>query len=778
MKNILLLLCIPATLSAAEDVGTAQARRDLANDFVVMNLSAHPDDEDGASLAYYRMKFGATTYSVFFTRGEGGQNETGPELYEDLGVLRTAETRAAARMQGTEAIFLNFSDFGFSKTATETFHEWGGSREVLRRLVYVIRKYKPDILFTHHNTVTGHGHHQVVAITALTAFDAAADSTQFPEQLVLPGISVWQPRKLFFRLFSRGDQQPDVVNTIAEVDPLRHESYLDIAASALRMHKTQGMDRADLRRFSRGVSLYRLMRQNSIYEDDTTSFFSGIDLWRDPSLATLISLRDRVHALSTPSSDQNTIRQSSVLLREVDSLLAGPPLSPLACRIAAGWKENIERLATHVAGVTIRTLFGDSVVVARQKVPVTLTCTGETSVDPGFRASLSLPSGWHSPAVPLTGRIGSPVTAEVLVGPNPTTTVPRRTAQYNPLESREEMTLTVHWSWHGLPLTTTLHPMPDVAPGEDLRLDPAIVHLPATVPDRGTKIAFSVHNFFPHPDAGRLTMTDAAGWILDASPYTIAREDSAYAGTMFIRPPRGIAPGAYTLRVASAYASQSLHVHLFDVAVPPDMTVGIIRSYDTTLEAVLDELGVTHRLIDDDMLAHGDLRQFQTIVVDIRAYLVRDSLCAHNNRVLDYVKQGGNLVVMYQKDQEWKSSYAPFPFDITRRRITYEEAPVTVLAPDHPLVRSPNAITEADWDGWIQERAVYLPGNVPPEYTRLLSSGDPDEVPSTTGYIVARYGEGSYIYSSYVWYRQLKEVNPGAFRCFANMIAYRMRRQP
>ena len=140
----------------------------------IMNLSAHPDDEDGSTLAYYRYKYGVKTYSICFTRGEGGQNEIGPELYENLGVLRTAETEKAARIIGSELYFLNFVDFGFSKTAKETFDIWGRENAVAR-LVYMIRKLKPDVLFTNHDTTTGHGNHQAVAIAALQTFRLAAD---------------------------------------------------------------------------------------------------------------------------------------------------------------------------------------------------------------------------------------------------------------------------------------------------------------------------------------------------------------------------------------------------------------------------------------------------------------------------------------------------------------------------------------------------------------------------------------------------------------------------
>ena len=256
-----LLLLLPVVHPDAQSetcIEPGQAFRDLGHDGVVMNLSAHPDDEDGATLAYYRMKLGAKTYSVLFTRGEGGQNETGPELYEELGVLRTAETEEAGRVLGAEVRFLNLHDFGYSKTATETFRFWGGSLEVVRRLVYMIRATKPDIIFTNHNTIDGHGHHQAVANAAIAAFDAASDSTVFPEQAARLGI--WQPRKLFFRVWGEGKMEPDVSHDVLATDALRGATYIDIAQKALQKHKTQGMERISLRDFVGEKTEYRLVR--------------------------------------------------------------------------------------------------------------------------------------------------------------------------------------------------------------------------------------------------------------------------------------------------------------------------------------------------------------------------------------------------------------------------------------------------------------------------------------------------------------------------------------
>src|ERR1044071_2552245 len=180
-----------------------QALLDLTNPWTVMCVAAHPDDEDGSTLTVLRRKYGVHTVSLFSTYGEGGQNAVGPELYEELGVIRARETIAAAEVQGSEPHFLGLRDFGFSKSAEETFRAWG-EKEALRRMVFQIRRLRPDAIITNHDTTSGHGHHQATGRTVLQAFDAAADPKQFPEQLAQAG--AWQVQRLFVR--SRGEATP------------------------------------------------------------------------------------------------------------------------------------------------------------------------------------------------------------------------------------------------------------------------------------------------------------------------------------------------------------------------------------------------------------------------------------------------------------------------------------------------------------------------------------------------------------------------------------------
>src|SRR5205085_6211806 len=253
LRNLwLVLLAIPLLFvsPAHSEVDRAelhQAVLDLTSPWTVMCVAAHPDDEDGSTLTVLRRKYGMHTVSLFSTFGEGGQNAVGPELYEELGVIRAHETLAAAEVQGSEPHFLGFVDFGFSKSAEETFRIWGGEKELLRRIVLQIRLLRPDVIITNHDTTSGHGNHQATGRMILQAFDAAADPKQFPDQLAQAG--VWQVKRLFVRSrgqvearTSDGQQATPQIFTIDpnETDPIRGTTYAQQALAALQKHATQG----------------------------------------------------------------------------------------------------------------------------------------------------------------------------------------------------------------------------------------------------------------------------------------------------------------------------------------------------------------------------------------------------------------------------------------------------------------------------------------------------------------------------------------------------------
>jgi hypothetical protein len=241
---------------------------------------------------------------------------------------------------------------------------------------------------------------------------------------------------------------------------------------------------------------------------------------------------------------------------------------------------------------------------------------------------------------------------------------------------------------------------------------------------------------------------------------------------------------ATTLSLTSASSKEVVDketipiVNVTGVAVA-GLRVGYVPSYDDTLKQSLNALGVQSKELSVGDVQNGDLAQFDTIIIDNRGYEAHHELIAVNNRLLQYAENGGTLIVMYHKTNEWnpnesvkRPQLAPFPIVLSDARVTEEDAPVEFLQPQHPLFTFPNKISQRDFEGWIQERGLYYPRDWDPQYTALFSTHDKGEAPLKGGLLVGKYGKGNYIYTSMVWYRQLRAGIPGGYRFFANLISY------
>ena len=680
----------PAEAAPPAEGGAALPTRPL----VVMNLAAHPDDEDGLTMAYYRGNQDAAVYSVVFTRGEGGQNEAGPELYERLGAIRTAETERAARILGTRVAYLNRYDFGFSKHAAETFDEWSrprtgfwddlaptrgadaGREMLVADLVRVIRRAKPDVLFTNHDTSTAwpdaqHGHHQAVGISAVEAFDRAADPAFHPEQLDEPGVDLWQPSRLFIRRggFSSGaperyDVAVPVSDPCAPLPDRPAESCADRAVAAAAQHRSQGFETFAPR-----------------FRRDTTYF---------------------------------------ALLKAAP---AAPPLPAGATDLAAGLGPN-----------------------------------------PAAQA-LDLPTLVETGRLPVVRTVGE---GGVVVGPDPT--LPAYREQYDRATAappgayrRAEGGAVVDRAETAPPVVVDLAPGPvRLVPG------PNEIAVSLAVYDAGVD-SVRVHVALDQPDLIDALVTAARTVPASADGVRLVLDVPAETGA-----------GRYRLRVSADARRQDVPATaerpaavLPDVSVAPGLRVGFVRSYDGVTEDALRVMGADVVPLDSAALARGDFDGLDAIVLDIRALLVRPDLAAARDRLLAWVERGGHLVVGYHKSFEWNEDggIAPYPLHLGRDRVTVEEAPVEVLAPDHPLFSAPHRITAEDWAGWVQERGLYFPDDYDGRYRELVATGDPGEAPLRSGILFAEVGAGTYVYSPLVWYRQLDALSPGAWRLFANLVS-------
>lgn len=798
----------PPTTQPNNKADLHQALIDLTNSWTVMCVAAHPDDEDGTTLTVLRRRDGAHTVSLFSTYGEGGQNAAGPELYEELGVIRTQETMKAAKIQGSEPYFLGLKDFGFSKSADETFKVWGHD-EALRRMVLKIRELRPDVIITHHDTTSGHGHHQATGRLIMEAFDAAADPRRFPEQL--PQVKPWQAQRLFVRVFGNANTQKpagESDKTFAidpnEVDPVRGTSFAAQALAALQQHATQGpwpKSVADLMRARRIESgkfpliRYRLVREVinlPALPPDAATPLAGLEL---PAAL--------VPALTPPTIEG---RPLSSFLDRPDRVLA----------VLVGWRAS-RGLVTLASGDVERSrLFesrSDRALAIATGISLTLS-SHDSMLVPGVQATFSLilanPStrairvddlqfaAWGEQLRPDIADVLLPDTETTVTVENPTPknatiTVPKEEHLYDGLFLGRRFQATALVEVDGakffLPAETAL----DVVPAVEIKsISPSPCVRTEETLGRCDTFKVTLMNHLTSPFHGTVQISATNGGHKRSIAYELVMpQNEQREDTLPISDTRPVRETIKERRSSGSVEFSVLNLDSTNVTkrtvpvvysaarVAQNLKVAYVPSFDQTLERSLAALGVSSQALTADEIKTANLSIYNTIIIDNRGYEAHPELISVNSRLLQFAQAGGTLIVFYHKDNEWnpdekknRPQLAPYPIILADKRVTDETAPITFLQPSHRLLNFPNRITQADFANWIQERGLYYPKEWETHYAALFSTNDPGEAPLKGGLLVAKYGQGNYIYTSMVWYRELRAGVPGAYRMFANMINY------
>ena len=783
-----------------------QALLDLTNPWTVMCLAAHPDDEDGSTLTVLRRKYGVHTVSLFSTYGEGGQNAVGPELYEELGVIRARETIAASAVQGSEPYFLGMKDFGFSKSAEETFRAWGRT-EALRRMVFQIRKLRPDAIITNHDTSRGHGHHQATGQLILEAFDAAADPARFPEQL--NQVKPWQVQRLFVRgartqNTTTTDQQPVPSQQIMidpnEMDPMRGMTYAQQALLGLQKHATQGPWPKSIPANGGRRATYSLVRSAPTAAALPTDAKTPVDGLQLPE-----AIRSR---FTPPTIDERPLtgfagNHTEVLValmnakrrRAFTAAKEIVALDPERFELMSG---RLDMALAKVTGVSTNIRTQEVLVPGgRHTLEVTLENTGEEELAVKRWATSELPVAEQLDGLKRPDKLlpGTSTYQEIFVTPTRQTpiSVPSAEHLYDGRLFGSELKVEAELEIEGVRFLVSHAKRLEVAPHVEItNNNPSpCVETPATVLScSSASLTLTNHwNRF----AGTLQLTAAPfGHKLESTrPITLAPNaiDRLATGP--------IAPMAPNERLNLRERAWSIDTILRDndsksvvtdrsfpaVYIPAiavaGIQVGYVPSFDSSLKNSLSALAVQTTELTPADVATKDLTRFTTIIIDNRGYEAHPELIASNDKLLKFAENGGTLIVFYHKTNEWnpderrkRPQLAPFPIILGDERVTEEDAPITLLQPRHPLMTFPNQITQKDFAGWIQERGLYYPREWDPQYTALFATNDTGEQPLKGGLLVAKYGKGNYIYTSMVWYRQLRAGVPGGYRFFANMISY------
>jgi LmbE family N-acetylglucosaminyl deacetylase len=819
-----------------------QALLDLTNPWTVMCIAAHPDDEDGTSLIVMRRKYGGHTVSLFSTFGEGGQNAIGPELYEELGAIRARETMAAAEIQGSEPYFLGLKDFGFSKSADEAFRVWGHD-EALRRMVLEIRKLRPDVIITNHSaTNNDHGHHQATARLELEAFDAAADSQRFPEQLK-DGLTIWQVQRLFVRV-GRSNQTlaetaPVVTIDPNELDPTRGKVYAEEALQALQQHATQGpwpKTFADMLRF-RGsqdgkipLTRYVLVREAkgaSAVPPDSHNFIAGLKL--PDSFATEVDLpmidgkplvefeNDRAKVLEQLlkharkgfrfTSDWSNDERLSLMRNRIEratAIAAGIALQVETPDMIVTRNSNPEfKVRVSNAGTQTVSVFGCGseipTLTDRKDSKGGPTSIFETSEDLKSGSTLTRATHFLIPAnapinVPLARHLYEPTGLGLQV--HTVCALAFGPGLNNRLSVEETTRVDVSFPIE----VNNIEPTPLVMSPQTVNVPKSLTLQAINHRKTGVRTALEIFALNNQPD-------DAKDRKITQTPLLLAANDSRKVTITLpmmksrtvralktittniltgetsttISVPTPVAPAPKLLFRTTDNSSNEVEdpVVYANALVAPDLRVGYVRGFDYSLPNALAALGVESHELTVSEVETANLQKYSTIIVDNRVYESQPGLITANQKLLDYAKDGGTLIVFYHKSFEWnpderrkRPQLAPYKLILGDERITDETAPISFIEPQHPLLNLPNKIGQEDFANWIQERGLYYPRDWDPQYHALLQSNDPGEAPLKGGLLVADYGRGHYIYTSMVWYRELRAGVPGAYRVFANMISY------
>jgi LmbE family N-acetylglucosaminyl deacetylase len=808
-------------------VALDQSLRFLGYHKRVLMIGAHPDDEDTALLTLLARGMGAETAYLSLTRGEGGQNLIGAELGPALGVLRTGELLAARQLDGARQYFTRAYDFGFSKSLTDTWRFWPRD-SVLKDVVRIIRRFRPQVVTSVFSGTPrdGHGQHQAAGWAAREAFAAAGDPARFPELEREEGLKPWRPFKLYQN--ARGEP-PSLVLEGGVLDRAVGQSYFQIAMRGRSLHRSQDMGVPQ----PIGPFPVRLTLVEDLTGGGGSGFFAGIDTTLAGGLG-LAGAEDQPVADSLAAALRRITPLDPSALPELRRRLVGLLGDRTQWTIAA--EDQVRRLDQAIAGAS--GLLCDATTSSQQVVTggsltVVVACWNASSepipvasrlrygsADTLVRRQEPLPPGQlradtlalrlpddFAPTTPYYLR--QPVNGAMYTWPADQRALWGEPFEPPPLvaefgNGEWSVQREVQFRYVDQALGEIRRPV-FVVPRVEVTVEPA-AGLWASSRSQTRSLTVRLRHLAGDSTVGEVSLHAPEGWTVD--PPQPFRLGGSASGTFTFTV---VPAGSQTRAVFRAEARDSAgrryaasvtqvdypHIHarqlaydaearmvLADIRVPARAAVGYVRGAADRIPEALGTLGMRLVLLGPDSLARGNLSRYQSIVIGPRAYETEPALEEHNGRLLEYVRQGGTLVVQYQQQAYFRGNFAPYPISLTEKlgdtparvaaaRVSEEDAAVRLLQPGHPVFTSPNRLADADWNGWVQERGLYFARAWDPQWTPLLEMADTGEPPQRGALLTARLGQGTYTYTGISFFRQLPAAVPGATRLFMNLIGLR-----
>lgn len=801
------VFCQPSQI---EDAGKLQEAIEKLNVLgSVLYIAAHPDDENGSLLAYFANGRKYRTAYLSLNRGSGGQNLVGSEKGAEIGILRTQELLQARKIDGAEQFFSSAKDFGYSKTPEETFDFWGREK-ILKDVVWIIRKFKPDIIVTRFpvGRSGGHGNHTASALLAEEAFHAAADSSKFPEQLKY--VKPWQAKRIFWNSYSWNNEHINnnwLSVDVGDYNPLLGKSYTEMGALSRSMQKSQGVGTTG----SRGTRLEHFEFVDG--DSATKDIFQGINTtWTrvkggeeigNEIEQVLKSFNPDQPASAIPSlikiyDDMNKIENNYWVEQKKKELLN------IIQSCAGLWMEAMADDYSDAPGNTVRI---KSTFVNRSNQPFKLVKIEFPTIhlDTTVNAELN-----NNDPVSIENKIQIPDSYPIS---QPYWLVEKPSKGSYNIEDQQMIGLAqnppsisakFYISCEGADLeyeVPVMYRWNDRVDGEKYRrfeirppVTANVANSVSVFPDNNPKeVQIKLKSDIQNAE-GTVKIETSAGWKITPSQirFTIKNKYDENIVSFKVTPPskqeeldakiivtvngkeydKGLVEISYPYIKPQVYFPES-EVKLVKLNINKYAdNIGYIMGPGDDVPACLRELGYKVTLLDDQALEESDFSKFNVIITGIRAYDIRTELKYVQPKLMNFVKDGGTMIVQYVRPNDVQvDDIGPYPITLSQQRITDETAEMNFVNPNQQLLNFPNKITQDDFKGWVQERGLYFASQWSDKYQPVLSGHDPNESNLDGGMLFTRYGKGVFVYTGLAWFRQLPDGIPGAYRIFTNMIS-------
>lgn len=780
----------------------------------VLYVAAHPDDENTRIITYLANDYLASTAYLSMTRGDGGQNLIGPEIRDLLGLIRTQELLAARRIDGGEQFFTRANDFGFSKSAQETFNLWG-KENILSDVIKVYRQYQPDVIITRFppDERAGHGHHTASAIVAQEAFDLAADPKIFPEQVNQFG--AWQVKRLYTNTGrwwnnTMNENTPGIITLhVGNYSPLLGTSFTEIAAISRSQHKSQGFgssgtrgdqheyleytkgERADKNIFDNINTTWTRVKGGEKIQPLVEKAIREFNMEKpEASVPVLFQVRNEINKLVPGVWRSRKLKEVENLIQDCLGLYInvsasqyhGTPGQPVTLNA-----EVINRSSANVSVVRIQSdvLKFDSTFLMplKDNIPVLFKTKKRISTNASYSDPywLQKPHGTGLFQVDNADNIGRPENLPAI-----TTTFTLNISGEN-----VALEIPVNFKWTD-PIKGELYRSFEIVPPVFVNLSNATIIFSD---DKAREVSVTLKSASDSAMTGKLHLEVPSGWKVEPATQDIRLSTRDEEITRSFRVTPAVSEGTFRIKaVAEIDKSGSFDLGLQTISYDhiPTQTllpkaeikavhinlkkegnvIGYVKGAGDDVPAALRTMGYEVWEMRNDEVTTENLKRVDAVVLGVRAVNTNERIGFLMPSLLDYVKNGGTLVVQYNTNFDLEADvFSPYPISISRDRVTEEDAEVRLLKPEHTLLQSPNKITPSDFDGWVQERGLYYPNKWDANFEALLSMNDKGETPKDGSLLVAKYGEGYYVYTGLSFFRELPEGVPGAYKLFANLVS-------